>query len=160
MRNIISTAACIAAAIVLAGCDEKQKPNPGPLPGPQPGPAPGPATGLPKGAVILMLNNCPQGFTDLTGRLNGRLIAVDTNAVDEPVLVEGDGSHPHGGGGHQHSVSGSVNEPGEGFREGGGGRRSAGIRSPIVGTAQAIEHSHDGGAHQHASVGVRLCQAG
>lgn len=114
---------------------------------------------LPVGAIILMAKTCPQGFADLTGQFNGRLVGVNTNAVDQPVLSDGDGSHAHSGGDHQHQVTGNVNEPGEGFKEGNGGRRSAHIRSPIVGTAATTGHAHDGGTHTHASVGLRLCQA-
>lgn len=155
MHGLVRTMACLSLLLAAQGCDEKQKPDPKPVPDSgQPG------KGLPAGAIILMASNCPQGFTDLTGQFNGRLVGVDTNAVDAAVLTEGDGTHTHGGGAHQHTLSGNVNDPGEGYREGGGGRRSAGIRAPIVGTAQPSEHTHDGGAHKHASVGLRLCQAG
>lgn len=134
----------VSAASVLGACDGDGQS--------------GGSTSLPRGALILMPATCPNGFSDATGRYNGRLIAVDTNAVDEPILKEGDGAHSHSGGDHDHPVTGNVNEPGEGYREGNGGRRSSGIRSPIVGTAQSRGHTHDAGAHVHASVGLRLCQ--
>jgi hypothetical protein len=147
IHTVITSFALLAAA---SGCDETQKPKPIP--------DSGQSAKLPKGALLLMEATCPAGFADATGKYNGRLIMVDNNAVDAPVLTDGDGAHSHAGGAHEHNVTGMIAEPSDGFREGNGGRRSPGLRSPIQGKALTVAHEHDGGAHRHASVGLRVCQ--
>ena len=120
---------------------------------------------LPSGALILFPGECPDPdrFEDLTNLLDGRYLYVSQKAVRQVELLNGTGSHTHGGGDHSHSVTGTTSRLGDGERIGTKARGAPHIdhKLTVTGTAQAGEsahHTHSGGSHEHARVAVRLCK--